>query len=57
MYQCTTLYDAAADAGVRWDDPAIGVDWPVAEPLLSDKDTRAPLLAEVAEDRLPVFAA
>lgn len=56
-YMCTAVYDKAADAGVRWDDPAIGVDWPVAEPLLSDKDTRAPLLAEVAEDRLPVFAA
>ncbi len=56
-YMCTAVYDKAADAGVRWDDPAIGVDWPVAEPLLSDKDTRAPLLAEVADDRLPVFAA
>ena len=46
-----------ADAGVRWNDPAIGVDWQIDEPLLSDKDTHAPLLAGIAHDRLPVFVA
>ncbi len=55
-YMCTNVYDKAADAGVRWDDPAIGIDWPIGEPLLSDKDAKAPLLAEVAEDRLPAYA-
>lgn len=54
-YQCTALYDAAADAGIRWNDAAIGIDWPLSDPLLSDKDARAPLLANVAQDRLPVF--
>lgn len=54
-YQCTDLYNAQADGGVRWNDPAIGVDWPISEPLLSDKDTKAPLLADIAEDRLPEF--
>lgn len=54
-YQCTALYDAQADAGVRWNDAAIGVDWPVSDPLLSGKDASAPLLADVAADRLPVF--
>jgi dTDP-4-dehydrorhamnose 3,5-epimerase len=57
MYQCTALYDPAADAGVRWNDPAIGIDWPVAEPLLSAKDEKAPLLADVAADRLPAYVA
>lgn len=52
-YQCTNLYDAKADGSIRWDDPAIGIDWPVSEPLLSDKDRRAPLLGEIARDRLP----
>jgi dTDP-4-dehydrorhamnose 3,5-epimerase len=56
-YQCTDLYDAKADGGVRWDDPAIGIDWPISEPLLSDKDTKAPLLADVPEDRLPEYRA
>jgi dTDP-4-dehydrorhamnose 3,5-epimerase len=54
-YMCTNVYDKAADAGVRWDDPAIGIDWPIGEPLLSDKDARAPLLADVAAERLPVY--
>lgn len=56
-YLCTAPYDKAADAGVRWNDAAIGVDWPISAPLLSEKDERAPLLADVAEDRLPVFTA
>ena len=55
-YLCTAVYDKAADAGVRWDDPAIGIDWPVAEPQLSAKDAVAPLLADVAPERLPTYA-
>jgi dTDP-4-dehydrorhamnose 3,5-epimerase len=54
-YMCTNVYDKVADAGVRWDDPAIGIDWPIGNPNLSDKDAKAPLLAEVAQDRLPVY--
>lgn len=54
-YQCTDLYDAKADGGVRWNDPAIGIDWPVSGPLLSDKDSKAPLLADVSPDRLPEY--
>jgi dTDP-4-dehydrorhamnose 3,5-epimerase len=54
-YLCTAQYDKAADAGVRWDDASIGIDWPISEPLLSDKDAKAPLLADVAADRLPTF--
>lgn len=56
-YLCTDVYVKEADAGVRWNDPTIGVDWSVDTPLLSDKDTNAPLLADIPEDRLPVFAA
>jgi dTDP-4-dehydrorhamnose 3,5-epimerase len=54
-YQCTTLYDPQADAGIRWNDAALGIDWPVSEPLLSDKDMRTPLLADVPPERLPKF--
>lgn len=54
-YLCTATYDPAADANVRWDDPTIGIDWPVAEPLLSPKDAVAPLLADIPLDRLPVY--
>ena len=55
-YLCTAHYDKAADAAIRWDDAQLAIDWPVGEPSLSDKDARAPFLADVAEERLPLFA-
>jgi dTDP-4-dehydrorhamnose 3,5-epimerase len=51
-YQVSSLYDPATEAGIAWDDPEVGVDWRVAEPLLSERDKAAPRLAEVA-DSLP----
>ena len=56
-YLCTAQYDKASDAGVRWDDAQIGIDWPVASPLLSDKDAKTPLLADVPHERLPTYSA
>ena len=56
-YQCTALYDPKADAGIRWNDAALGIDWPISAPLLSDKDCKTPLLAEVPAERLPVYVA
>ena len=48
QYKCTTLYDPADERAVRWDDPAIGIDWPLAGamPKLSGKDAAAPVLAD-----------
>src|SRR5690606_17996415 len=54
-YMCTDVYVKENDAAVRWNDGDIGVDWPIAEPVLSAKDATAPLLAEIAEARLPVY--
>lgn len=54
-YLCTNVYDPAADAGIRWNDAALGIDWPIAQPILSAKDEVAPFLADVPEDRLPVY--
>jgi len=49
IYKCTDHYDAAADGAVRFDDPAIGVDWGLSGPaILSDKDRAAPLLRDLA---------
>lgn len=56
-YLCTAPYDRTTDASIRWDDPRLAIDWPVAAPELSDKDLRAPLLAEMPEERLPVYTA
>ncbi|RYF31432.1 MAG: dTDP-4-dehydrorhamnose 3,5-epimerase [Comamonadaceae bacterium] len=56
-YLCTAQYDRQADASVRWDDSTIGIDWPVSQPLLSEKDAAAPLLRDIPADRLPGMAA
>ena len=54
-YQCTALYDPKADAGIRWNDAALAIDWPISAPLLSDKDGKTPLLQDVPAERLPVY--
>lgn len=46
LYKCTERYRPEHDRAIRWDDPALGIAWPVAEPLLSQKDAAAPLLAD-----------
>lgn len=47
QYKCTDIYSPDHDGAVRWNDPAIGVDWGTLAPILSDKDTKAPLLADI----------
>ena len=52
-YKCTDLYHPEAEVGVRWNDPQIGIEWPLeGEPLLSGKDMNAPLLAEIPSENL-----
>src|SRR5271166_4005160 len=46
-YKCTGIYNPAAESGIRWNDPAIGIHWPAATaPTLSDKDAKARTLKE-----------
>ena len=45
-YKCTGLYNPRAEGGICWNDPEIGIAWPVEQPILSDKDARAQTLAE-----------
>jgi dTDP-4-dehydrorhamnose 3,5-epimerase len=46
IYKCTSLYDANADRTIAWNDPDIGIEWPVSNPILSPKDAAAPRLAD-----------
>ncbi|HEX6927542.1 MAG TPA: dTDP-4-dehydrorhamnose 3,5-epimerase [Longimicrobiaceae bacterium] len=46
-YKCTGLYQRDAEHSLRWNDPDLGIEWPVAQPLLSLKDAEAPLLREL----------
>jgi dTDP-4-dehydrorhamnose 3,5-epimerase len=48
-YKLSSYYDPATEAGIAWDDPDVGVEWPLAEPQLSERDRTAPRLAEIAE--------
>jgi dTDP-4-dehydrorhamnose 3,5-epimerase len=54
IYKCTTLYDAADDRGIAWDDREIGIEWPVESPLVSEKDSAHPTLS-AAGNLLPSF--
>jgi dTDP-4-dehydrorhamnose 3,5-epimerase len=55
-YKCTALYDPGDEYGVLWNDPALAIPWPIAEPNLSEKDRRLPRLAEI-RGRLPKYEA
>lgn len=45
-YQCTGTYNGKGESGIRWNDLAIGIEWPVTDPLVSEKDRNAQSLAE-----------
>jgi len=51
-YLLSSPYDPATESGIAWDDPDVGVEWRVEDPLLSERDREAPRLSEVA-DELP----
>jgi len=52
-YLVDEYYDGADELGVRWDDPAIGLDWGTPDPVLSDRDRGSPVLSELPPDQLP----
>ncbi len=49
-YKCTNLYSKEHDRGVLWNDPAIGIQWPIEAPLVSPKDQQQPLLEAIARE-------
>jgi dTDP-4-dehydrorhamnose 3,5-epimerase len=51
-YKLSSYYDPGTEAGIAWDDPDVAVEWPIADPQVSERDSAAPRLAEIA-DRLP----
>jgi len=46
LYKVDELYSPEHDRGILWNDPALGIDWPTDQPILSDKDTKHPLLRD-----------
>ncbi len=55
FYKCTEYYSPESEGTVLWDDPDIGVEWPMEAPTLSEKDKVAPLLSEAPEGLLPRY--
>lgn len=55
-YKCDNFYAPDCEQGILWSDPFLGIDWPVNEPVISEKDKNYPLLKDIPEDNLPVRA-
>jgi len=55
FYKCTDLYCQGDDHGILWSDPALGIDWPVEDPLLSAKDSRQLPLKDMPQEALPLY--
>jgi dTDP-4-dehydrorhamnose 3,5-epimerase len=53
-YKCTNVYDPGGEAGLIWNDPSLGITWPLSEPILSRKDALHPALDPARTD-LPTF--
>ncbi|RJP84072.1 MAG: dTDP-4-dehydrorhamnose 3,5-epimerase [Desulfobacteraceae bacterium] len=54
IYKCTDVYTPGDEYGVLWNDPAIGINWPIDSPVLSQKDQENQKLEDIASSRLPV---
>jgi len=54
-YKCTDFYSAATELGVAWNDPDIGIDWPIDAPRLSAKDAKNRPLKDIPQGKLPSY--
>jgi dTDP-4-dehydrorhamnose 3,5-epimerase len=53
QYKCSDYYSPRDEGGILWNDPVIGIEWPIEQPLLSDRDRHFPVLRDIPVDRLP----
>ena len=53
LYKCSDLYAQADEGGILWSDPAIGIEWPITDPIISDKDNRLPRLSSLLTHQFP----
>ena len=54
-YKCTAPYDPDDERGIAWNDPVLGIVWPVTEPIISEKDLHNPFLNALQDADLPVY--
>jgi dTDP-4-dehydrorhamnose 3,5-epimerase len=55
VYKCTDYYTSDDEMGIHWDDPELNIDWPLSDPLISDKDHGYPRLSEAPAEHLPLY--
>ncbi|MCX7780193.1 MAG: dTDP-4-dehydrorhamnose 3,5-epimerase [Negativicutes bacterium] len=55
VYKCTDVYNPAAEGGIAWNDPDLGINWPLTDVLVSGKDAEYPLLCDIPPEKLPVY--
>jgi dTDP-4-dehydrorhamnose 3,5-epimerase len=51
LYKCTEFYNPNDEGGIIWSDPSIGIEWPIGDPVISEKDRRFPPLSELFPDQ------
>ena len=56
VYMCTDYYHPESEQGILWNDPAIGIEWPISDVQLSEKDQNNPLLQDQPEELLPTYS-
>ena len=54
-YKCTDFYDGSAEGGLIWNDPELEIDWPIDNPVLSEKDAALPRLKDIPAEKLLSF--
>ncbi|MDP3980297.1 MAG: dTDP-4-dehydrorhamnose 3,5-epimerase [Chlamydiota bacterium] len=55
IYKCTELYHPEDEFGLIWSDPQVGVQWPIENPTLSEKDNRYPALNQIPDEQIPCY--
>ena len=53
LYKCTDVYNGSGQETLLWDDPELGIPWPVTEPILSEKDRKGKCLAQIKSEGIP----
>lgn len=49
VYKCTDYYNRGGERGIRWDDPTLSIEWPITDPLVSEKDGLYPTLSSISD--------
>jgi len=55
LYKCTDYFDPNDEGGLLWNDPDLGIDWPIDQPIIHSRDSKFPVLRNISKSHLPSF--